>query len=96
MGTRNYEKVWVKAAPLTDPALEGRAKVRKPESIGSGVKRYFTEQKPQLVDKTPAIVRLLSRGELVETSSSDKAPAAAPAKQQRPAPLGTPQTKDKE
>ncbi len=58
--------IWIKAAPLPDQALEGKAKVPRPESS----RRYFTES-PEPVEKTAAIVRLILTGYLVEVQPSE-------------------------
>jgi hypothetical protein len=62
-------KIWVKAAPLQDKALEGRAKVPRPECS----RRYFTES-PELAEKTPEIMRLLLTGDLIEVPPVEEKP----------------------
>lgn len=61
------EQITVKVPPHADPTLAGRARVRKPWQPD----RWFSEV-PEVVERTPDIVRMLLRGDLVEV------PAPAP------------------
>lgn len=54
-------KIWVAAAPHSDPRLAGKARVRKPWQRD----RFFTEV-PTEVKKTSDVIRMLIRGDLVE------------------------------
>jgi hypothetical protein len=56
--------ILVKAAPLADPALAGKARVVKEGTT----KRYITER-PELVEHTPYIERKLLSGALVRVEA---------------------------
>lgn len=58
-----YPMITVKVPPHADPKLAGRAIVRKPWQRN----RWFTEA-PELVERTPDIVRMLLHGDLVEVA----------------------------
>lgn len=53
--------ITVKVPAHRDPALAGKARVRKPWAK----ERFFTEE-PETVTYDPAIARMLLRGDLVE------------------------------
>jgi len=64
---RTYKRIWVKAAPSDDPELQGKEVVRMPWQSD----RQFTF-KPVEQEKTPAVIRMLHLGDIVELK-----PAAA-------------------
>lgn len=65
------QKVLVKAAPLADPALKGKARVPKEGTVN----RWITELEPVEVELTPYYVRRLRTGDLVQVQPA--APATS-------------------
>lgn len=61
------KKIWVKAAPLSDPALAGMARVPKEKAPN----RYITEDQAVEVDLTSYYQRCLNNGSLVVSGPQD-------------------------
>ena len=57
-----YKTLAVVAAPLSDPALKGKARVVKEGTTN----RYITEDTPVTIALSPYYLRKLNAGELVE------------------------------
>lgn len=60
--------IWVRVPDHPDPGCRGRERRRKP---GEGPSRYFTA-KPEQVEESPAIARLLLTGDLVRVDAPEE------------------------
>lgn len=68
--------ILVKAAPLADPALAGKARVVREGTT----RRYITEDKAMEVNETPYYLRKINRGELVRVEPKRPQAKIAPKK----------------